>query len=62
MHGLHEVDQKDSIVGFPSLTRRDVSKLSPLEFSTITEGTCADARAEIRIATLRRKVLILILI
>jgi hypothetical protein len=33
---------------------------SPLAFSTVTEGTCANAVAEIKSATVKRNVLILL--
>lgn len=47
MHGLHDVDQNDTIIGLPDSTRVFVSNDSPLEFSTFTEGTCAKASVEI---------------
>ena len=46
MHGLHEVDQNDTIIGFPVSTRVFVSNDSPFAFSTFTDGTCANASVE----------------
>ena len=60
MHGLHEVDQKDMIIGVPASRSEVVSNDSPLEFSTVTEGTCAAAIAEMNSARLRRIALIFI--
>ena len=48
MHGLHDVDQKETIIGFPTSSKDFVSKVSPFEFSTFTDGTCANARADIK--------------
>jgi hypothetical protein len=50
MHGLHEVDQNEMIIGFPSLRSVFVLKASPFAFSTVTAGTCANAAADIRTA------------
>jgi hypothetical protein len=62
MHGLHDVDQKDTIIGVPSARRVFVLTASPLEFSTVTDGTCAAATAEIRSARLKSKFLILLVL
>jgi hypothetical protein len=48
------------IIGVPSLRREVVSKDSPFEFSTVTEGTCAAAIAEMNSARLTRTDLIFI--
>jgi hypothetical protein len=50
MHGMHEVDQNEMIIGFPSLRSVLVLNASPLAFSTVTDGTCAAATALMRIA------------
>jgi hypothetical protein len=47
------------IIGVPSLRRRDVSYAPPLEVSTVTEGTCAEAIAETSNARLNKNVLII---
>ena len=58
MHGLHDVDQNDTIIGVPSSRRVLVLKASPLAFSTVTDGTCAAHTAEMKSAMLKRNVLI----
>ena len=58
MHGLHEVDQNETIIGVPSLRSSRVLKASPLEFSTTTDGTCAVATTDTNSAIERSNVLI----
>ena len=58
MHGLHEVDQKETIEGTPALVSIFVSNDSPFAFSTLTEGSCAKANDEIRSDMIKKSVLI----
>jgi hypothetical protein len=43
---LHDVDQNERIIGVPASTSDLVSTVSPFEFSTTTDGTCANATEE----------------
>ena len=58
IHGLHEVDQNETLAGFPYSTSYMVSKDSPLAFSTFTEGTWADARTDIKSDNMTADILI----